>query len=247
MIAVLSSITMQGEIAKANGNKIIDPLPRELEIELALSALPKHLRNDATVYVLDPEKGFEMARKGTNGFHALVERTDDSAFRGSWDFTEYRDDLLIPISFDEIGARSHMPMIFDVAELQAKGMPAAELKKIALERVKNNYYKIPERTGISYMLSPVLRTYHNPDESDRVATVNMPHVMIYAPNVTNEDIGGNPANWRFPFVINSGSHGFIILAAGEKEKETINREYKEMLEKLCKLNKDWCLQKPKRG
>ena len=36
----------------------IEPLPRDLEIQLALSALAPHLRDDATVNVLDPAKGF---------------------------------------------------------------------------------------------------------------------------------------------------------------------------------------------
>jgi hypothetical protein len=46
------------------------------------------------------------------------------------------------------------------------------------------------------MLSPILRTYENPDESDAVGTFNMPHVMYYAPNVSNEDIGGKPGPGR---------------------------------------------------
>ena len=60
---------------------IIEPLPRDLEIQLALSALPPHLRDNATVYVLNPAKGFEVARKGTNGFHAFVARTGDDAMQ----------------------------------------------------------------------------------------------------------------------------------------------------------------------
>lgn len=39
------------------------------------------------------------------------------------------------------------------------------------------------------MLSPVLRTYFNPDVSEQVVTMNIPHVMYCAPNVSNEDIG----------------------------------------------------------
>jgi len=46
-------------------------LPRDLEIQLALSALPPHLRDNATVYALNPDKGFEIARKGTNGFTCM--------------------------------------------------------------------------------------------------------------------------------------------------------------------------------
>jgi hypothetical protein len=46
----------------------IEPLPRDLEIQLALSSLPSHLRDQATVYTLNTDKGFEVARQGTNGF-----------------------------------------------------------------------------------------------------------------------------------------------------------------------------------
>ena len=103
-----------------SGNKI-EPLPRDLEIQLALSALPPHLRDSATVYVLNPDKGFEVAQKGTNGFHAFVARTGDDTFRGSWLFAKYRDDILYPISFDEAGAEAQMRVFFDAAEMQAKG------------------------------------------------------------------------------------------------------------------------------
>src|SRR5438105_2377316 len=107
----------------ASGTKKIEPLPRDLEIQLALSALPPHLRDDATVYVLNPEKGFEVVRKGTNGFHAFVARTGDDTFRGSWPFNAYRDDILYPISFDEAGAKAQMRVFFDAAEMQARGTP----------------------------------------------------------------------------------------------------------------------------
>jgi hypothetical protein len=42
-------------------------LPPDLEMQLALSALPPHLRENASVYILNPALGFELARKGTNG------------------------------------------------------------------------------------------------------------------------------------------------------------------------------------
>src|SRR5438093_12579409 len=74
--------------AEGRPTKSVEPLPRDLEIQLALSALPPHLRDNATVYVLNPAKGFEVARKGPNGFHALVARTGDDRFRGSCPLTE---------------------------------------------------------------------------------------------------------------------------------------------------------------
>jgi hypothetical protein len=126
----------------------LEPLPRDLEIQLALSALPPHLRSDATVYVLNPDKGFEIAKKGTNGFQALVARTGDDTFRGTWPLTEYRDDILYPIGFDKAGAKAQMQVFIDAAKMQAEGTPPTELKKIILDRHKTGYYKAPERAGI---------------------------------------------------------------------------------------------------
>lgn len=223
----------------------IEPLPRDLEIQLALSALPPHLRDSATVYVLNPDKGFEVARKGTNEFHAFVARTGDDTFRGSWPFTEYRDDILYPVSFDKAGVKAQMRVFFDTAEMQAKGTPPGELKKIIQNRYKTKYYKSPERAGISYMLSPVLRGYINPEENDSVATLNIPHVMHYAPHVSNNDIGGGKPGGMDPFVIFHGPHGYTIQFLGLTERAAINKEYEEMLTRLCKIKEAWCLPKPK--
>ncbi len=225
--------------------KKIEPLPKDLEIQLALSTLPPHLRDDATVYVLNPDKGFEVARKGANGFHAFVARTGDDTFRGSWSFKEYRDDILYPISFDSAGAKEQMRVFFDAAETQAKGTPPEELKKIIKERFKKGYYKAPERAGISYMLSPILRTYFNPEESDTAATMNYPHVMYYAPNVSNKDIGGGKLGGIYPFVIMQGPHGYFIQPIDLTERAAINKEYEEMLARLCKIKEVWCLPKEK--
>jgi len=219
----------------------IEPLPRDLEIQLALSALPPHLRDNATVYVLNPDRGFEVASKGTNGFQAFVARTGDDTFRGSWPLTEYRDDILYPISFDAAGAEAQMRVFFDAAEMQAKGTPPGELKNIIKERFKKGYYKAPERVGISYMLSPILRTYFNPEENDRVVTINYPHVMYYATNVTNEDIGGGELGGMYPFVIMPGIYGYIVQPIDLTERAKINKGYEEMLERLCKIKQVWCL------
>jgi len=58
-----------------------------------------------------------------------------------------------------------MQVFFDAAEMQAKDTPPAELKKIIQDRYKTKYYKAPERAGVSYMLSPILRTYVNPEQN----------------------------------------------------------------------------------
>ena len=106
------------------------------------------------------------------------------------------------------------------------------------------------------MLSPILRTYVNPDENENVATANVPHVMHYAPNVSNADVGGatpSPEQLRYfgqhgrwpdspdPFVILHGPHGYMVQFLGVAERDAINKEYEEMLARLCKIKETWCL------
>jgi hypothetical protein len=149
-----------------------------------------------------------------------------------------------------------MRVFFDAAEMQAKGTPPEELKKIIQERYKIGHYKAPERAGVSYMLSPILRTYVNPDENENVATANIPHVMHFAPNVSNADVGGatpSPEQLRYfsqhgrwpdspdPFVILHGPHGYMVQFLGVTERDAINKEYEEMLARLCKIKNEWCL------
>ncbi|SRR5581483_1710272 len=249
----LSATAQNSQVA--NGNKV-DALPRDLEIQLALSSLPAHLRDNATVYVLNPDKGFEVARKGTNGFHALVARTGDDTFRGSWPFTRYRDDILYPVSFDEAGVNAQLRVFLDAAEMQAKGTPPEKLKQTIQERYKTHQYKAPERAGVSYMLSPILRTYVDPDHNDSVTTSNIPHIMHYAPNVSNAEVGGampTPEQFSYymqhgrwpespnPFVILHGPHGYMIQFVGVAERDAINKEYAEMLARVCKIKDVWCL------
>jgi hypothetical protein len=233
----------------------IQPLPRDLEIQLALSALPPQLRDNATVYALNPDKGFEVARKGTNGFHAFVARTGDDAMQGKWPLTKYPEDTLYPISFDSAGAKANMRGFFDIAAMQAKGTRPEALKRLIQERYKTGYYKAPERAGCSYMLSPILRTYVNPDASDDIVTASVPHVMCYAPNVSTPEIGVMPTAEQLrdftqhgawsqtpaPFVIHHGPHGYLVHVGGVAEREAIDKEDEAMLARLCKIRDSWCL------
>ncbi|HET9275064.1 MAG TPA: hypothetical protein VFN96_03215 [Gemmatimonadales bacterium] len=241
LAAGLMAAPATGVPAQGTGPGRPEPLPRDLEIQLALSALPPHLRGGATVYVLDPARGFEVARQGTNEFHALVARTGDDAFRGTWPLREYRGDILYPIGFDAAGVKAQMQVFLDAAALQARGTPAAELKRIIQERHRTGHYKAPERAGISYMLSPVLRTYVNPEVDEQVATVGLPHVMYHAPGVSGEDIGAGEPGGSLPFVILPGHHGYIIQVLGVTERAAIAKEYWVMLERVCRLNDLWCV------
>jgi hypothetical protein len=221
----------------------IEALPRDVEMELAASALPKHVRDNATIYVLDPRKGFEVARKGTNGFSALVARTGDDAFRGSWPLDKYSEDQLYAIGFDSAGAKAHMQVFLDAAQAQAKGMPPNELKKLIQERFKTGYYKPPARAGISYMLAPIMRTYDDPETNPKISTASHPHVMYFAPNVSGKDIGSGELGGVYPHIIMPGPHGLIVQALDTKEKAAIVEQHAGLLQKLCKLKQAWCVPK----
>ncbi len=217
----------------AGGNSL-QPLPQELEINLALSALPPYLRAEASVYGLDPAKGYALARHGANGFTCFVERTD-------WVRADFRNDLLIPECFDAEGTKTIVPVSLDVARLRAEGkLTPEQLKEEIVRRFADGTYHSPARPGISYMLSPIQRLYGGP-HSKNTRTVNMPHYMFYAPNLTSADIGGGPVMGRYPYLINPGPHAYIIVNVGEAEKVQINEEERGLLKEVCSYRSDFCL------
>ncbi|MCG8457809.1 MAG: hypothetical protein MI919_16155, partial [Holophagales bacterium] len=236
LLPLLAALVAAASLGAATTADPAELLPAELEIELALSALPPHLRDGATVYRFGTDRRYEVARRGTNGFHAFVSRDDPNVFFADWPFTAYRDDILVPIAFDAAGARAHMRVFFDTAELRAAGIAAPELKEIMHRRYESGYYGPPERPGLSYMLAPVVRTYVDAEGSDLVATWNVPHYMFYAPGVSNDDIGGKPMS-QHPYLLNRepGPHGYIIKFVGEAEKKQINEAYADMILRLCEV------------
>jgi hypothetical protein len=93
IIVILSCIncipqTKPIEANTGSANVKLEKMSESLETHYALSALPTRMRDAATVYLLDPSKGYSLSRKGTNGFSCIVVRSD-------WQFPkqEFRDDI----------------------------------------------------------------------------------------------------------------------------------------------------------
>ena len=87
-----------------------------------------------------------------------------------------------------------------------------------------------------------MRTYPNPDPSDHtVVTMSMPHHMIYAPNLTDRDIGGAPPPGPYPFIFEQGPQGYMILLLGEEEKAKVVADSKQLLADLCAYRSSLCL------
>jgi hypothetical protein len=213
----------------------LEKMPVDLETDYALSALPPHLRSDATVYLLDPQKGYYIAHQGTNGYVCFINRTD-------WEWAEFRQDLATPISFDPEGARTIFRAYFDVAAMRASGkFSAAQVTDSIKRGIIAGVYKAPSKPGISYMLAPLMRVYDSTPASNQIITVNGPHYMLYPPYLTKEDTRYEPGTEGMIFG-NSGESilgvrkypfGVIIVLASASEKAVIVEEGKDLLKRLA--------------
>jgi hypothetical protein len=230
IISLSSLLPTRGFCQKTDDWKL-EKMPVDLERDYALSALPAHLRKGATVYLLDPAKGYYVAQKGTNGFICFVTRTE-------WEWGEFRKDLTMPISFDAAGAKATFPVYRDVAEMRASGKYTGhQIKDTVVARIKKGIYKAPARPGISYMLAPVMRGYSGNPTNNQIMTMSMPHYMFYAPYMNNADIGGDMANG--PFIPTNAvigdkkePYGYIIMPAGEAEAAKIVAAGSDLMKRL---------------
>jgi hypothetical protein len=221
----------------------IEQMPATLETRFALSAVPPGLRGRATVYLLDPRKGYHLSRQGTSGVSCIVERT-------AWELADFRDDIYIPLCYDAVGAKTYLKVIMDAAALRAQGMSPAALKTEIEKRYRDETYRVPEKAGLSYMVAPVMRTVGPPDMN--VHTMAMPHLMFYAPYITNEDIGAVPdlsvhSSLLYPFIDKQGNaeQSYVIQLIGEAEKARILADERALVDELCAYREILCLHPPR--
>jgi hypothetical protein len=205
----------------------LEKMPADLETDFALSSLPPYVRNDATVYLLDVEKGYYVARQGKNDFICFVLRTQ-------WETGEFRQDLASAISYDAEGAKTIFPVYKDVAVMRASGkFTATEIKDTIATRFATGFYVAPRRPGLSYMLAPVMRSDVGDNTTRRVATFSLPHYMFYAPYITEANIGGNsPAGGPMILGDGKGPHGYIMVPAGKMEAAEMMKENAPLLKRL---------------
>ncbi len=218
---------------------VLDRMPEKLETQFALSAAPPRLRDRASVYLLDPARGYRLARQGTNGIACIVQRT-------AWELVDFRNDIYYAVCYDALGAQTYLKYIMDAAALRAEGLDAGALKAEIEKRYREKTYRAPEKAGVSYMVGPVMRTIGPPDL--RVRTMAMPHLMLYAPFTTNEDIGAVPdladkTSLLYPFIDRQGNgeQSYMIQLIGEAEKARILADEKALVDGLCAYRAVLCL------
>ena len=195
--------------AQLHAQPRVPSLPRDLEMRLAVNALPKPLRDQATVLVMEPS-GYVEARHGANAFTCIVSRRGGNFY---------------PVCFDREGTNTILPAFEDDAVLRLKGAADQEVERQIAEGFAQGRYRPPSRPGIAYMLSPA--TYMM--EKGKL-TRTPPHTMFYAPFLTDADIGGLMG--RTAFVDRPGPHGMIIVLAGQKEREALLSDSQALVDEV---------------
>lgn len=192
----------------ATAGKVI-MIPRDLELRLAVNALPPHLREGAGILVLEGS-GYVKVKNASNPFTCIVSRRGGNFY---------------PVCFDEEGSRTILPAFMDDAALRLKGESPEVVERHIADGFAEGRYRPPARPGIAYMLSPATYLLNNGKLARTVA-----HVMFYAPYLTDADIGG--AMGKSAFVDRPGPHGMIIVPAGQKEREAMLAQSRELVDEV---------------
>ena len=205
-------------------------LPADLETEVALSAAPPHLRNEAAIYLLG-EEGYFLAREGRNGYACFV-------LRGPGLGPPAWDDSISGWCLDAHGMDTVGRALLERARLRREGKDGDEVRAEINAAFASGELRAPSRAGVIYMLSPINKVA---DHRTGELFDYLPHLMYYAPNLENDDIGvphsehtGDPDYvWSgLPFIPTSGPHGFIVQPLGEMESIAIYREYSDLIERV---------------
>jgi hypothetical protein len=79
-------------------------------------------------------------------------------------------------------------------------------------------------------------------------TLSLPHLLFYAPNVTNEDLGAvpdlaDPSTLAWPFIDRQGipAQSYMIQLVGESEKAKLLAAEAPLLRDLCAYRDLLCL------
>ena len=188
-IALAAAVSIGAQSASA-----IDYLTAECEQVLAVSALPSQMRAGASIYVLQPS-GFIKTVQGDGPFTCIVQRNHAKS--------------LIPQCVDRRGAEVLIPAMIHKTNMYLSGATAAEVRADFDARTESGEFVAPDNIGVNYMMSHYNYIYlRGPGRVERVP----PHLMHYAPNITNEDVRAveGAAQKSMPHINDQGIHGYYI-------------------------------------
>jgi hypothetical protein len=211
ILSLILAATWATTLAAQNNNpqQIPELLSRDQEMQLALSAAPAHLKDGAGVYVLE-KNGFVKARETKNGFTCIVNRDHPLNQK--------------PTCYDAEGTATILPKVVKVGELLMKGTPLAEIRAEIKKDFETGKFISPRRPGVAYMLSGDIKNF-NP-QTGKVDSFP-PHVMFYAPNLTNDDIGSD-GNFDpgMPSIAYQGPQGFMVVVLPDSKQAPVAQQSK---------------------
>ena len=181
----------------------VSVIPREQEIELALSAAPAAVASRAGVYVYT-DSGYVRARESANGFTCLINR--DSFLAGY--------EVLKPTCWDALGSTTIVPQILFIGKRRAAGANAQEVRAELQKLFDDGTLKYPETGGIAYMLQGDIAEY-DASSGKIIRRAFPPHLMLYAPGVTQNGLGlsmeSAMQDERAPLVYSPDAHFSYIV------------------------------------
>lgn len=172
MWLALATSTIGSVSGQTGANQRTPLMDRQKEIALALSACPQSIASKAAVYVLD-QSGYLKVRDSQNGFTAIVQHSLLTSQE--------------PQCMDAEGTRTFLPRYLRVAEWRAQGKSADEIRLLVADAFAKGVFRPPAKPGIDYMLS----TENLVTNAKGEVTHFPPHVMFYAPYLTNADLGSD--------------------------------------------------------
>jgi hypothetical protein len=191
-------------------------LPQAEEVALARSAAPPAITSAASIEVLTPT-GYVETNAGSNGFHCLVLRGFSAP---TYTPTMLRDlvydpEVHAPICFNRLATREVLPYYKLRTEVAMRGGSPDQIQAAVETAYKQG--ALPKRTAVSfaYMWS---KHQHLGQQIGHWR----PHLMIFAPYATNEDLGGHAFGSGLPQASDDAGTPFAVLVIPVADEQFIS-------------------------
>ena len=178
LLAILAAAVC-APAASAQALLPIDRLPRTQELAYIRTAAPDSVVARATIWALG-DAGYEKVQEGTNGFGCLIQYGVDGRH-------------MMPRCDDPSGVKAIYPPFFLLEEMRAKGLPRQAYLDSLNVGFARGRFQAPQMGGFSYMYST--DAWFTLANGERAPFT--PHIMIYWPYCTMEQLGALvPADLR---------------------------------------------------
>ena len=146
-------------------------MDRAVEIALARSAAPAQISATARVWTWNGSR-YEVAEQGSSGVNCFLAR--------AW------VPSVEPHCLDAEASRTILPILMHKIELYAQGRTDTLVEREVAAGIRSGRFKLPTRPAVSYMMSAAQELVGG---NGTAVGAWQPHLMIYYPNWTGEQVG----------------------------------------------------------